>query len=79
MRRAEVAAQPHPVRDALDQPTRTTVARVPLVAVHQLVGQDAGDLGGEAGGLDAVDVGEREVDLLVVVVEIGLEVGGSGG
>ena len=73
MRRTQIAVQPHPVRDALDQTPGTAVAPVPLVAVHELVGEDAGDLGGEAAGwVDLVDVGEGKVDFFVVVVEVGL-------
>ncbi len=45
---------------------------VVLKAVDELVGENAGDLGGEAGGRLRVDVVEAEVDLLVVVVEVGL-------
>ncbi len=84
MRRTQVTVQTHPVRDAFDQPPRTATAGVPLVAVHELVGDDAGNLGSEAGGRDAVDVGEGEVDFFVVGVELGLcgwildtDIGGS--
>ena len=45
---------------------------VVLKAVDELVGENARDLGGEARGWLGVDVVEAEVDLLVVVVEVGL-------
>lgn len=73
VRRAEVAVEPHPVGDALDQPARAAALGVPLVAVHELVREDARDLGREAAGrVDGVDVAEGEVDLFVVVVEVRL-------
>jgi len=69
MRRTQVAVQPHPVGDALDQSAGTAAAGVPLVAVDQLVGYDARDLLCETGGgVDAIDVGEGEVDFLVIAV-----------
>jgi len=82
VRGAQVAVEADPIGDALDQAARAGPLGVPLVAVNQLVSQDARDLRGQArGGLDAVDVAEREVDLLVVVVELGLwsREGGWGG
>lgn len=49
---------------------------VPLVTVDELVREHSGDLGGEAGCRGSrdvrVDVGEGEVDLFVVGVEVGL-------
>ncbi len=79
MRRAQITVEPHPVGHALDQAARASPLGVPLVAVDELVGQDARDLVGEArGGVDRVDVVEREVDLFVVVVEGGLDLGRSG-
>lgn len=73
MRRAQVAVQTHPVGDALDQPAGACVLCVPLVTVDELVREDARDLVGEPGRrVDRVDVVEGEVDLFVVVVEVGL-------
>lgn len=70
VRWAEPAVEPHPVGHPLDQPARTRPERVPLVAVHHLVGEHARDLGCQArGGADGVDVAEGEVDFFVVVVE----------
>lgn len=63
--------EPHPVRDALDQAAGARVEGVVLVAVDHLVRQDAEDLVVFAVRGDLVDVVEREVDLLVVVVEGG--------
>ena len=45
---------------------------VVLKAMDELVGENAEDLGSEAGGWLGVDVVEAEVNLLVVVVEVGL-------
>ncbi len=45
---------------------------VVLKAMNELVGENAGDLGRETGGWLGVDVVEAEVDLLVVIVEVGL-------
>ena len=76
MRRAEIAVQAYPVGHALDQTAGASPLGIPLVAMDQLMGQDARDLVGEArGGVDRVDVVEREVDLFVVVVEGGLGLG----
>ena len=75
VRRAQVAAEPDPVRDALDQPARRAAVGVPLVAVDELVGEHAVDFGGETGWgrrRDVIDVGEGEVDFFVVGVEVGL-------
>lgn len=47
VRWAKVAVEPHPVGNALDQPAGTAAPGIPLVAVHQLVGEDAGNLGCE--------------------------------
>lgn len=46
VRRPQPRFQPHPVRDALDQPARALPPPVVLEAVHQLVHEDALDLVG---------------------------------
>lgn len=76
MGRAQVAVEPDPVRDTLDQSARRATVSVPLVAVDELVREDAGDFGRQArgwrGGDVGGDVGEREMDFFVVGVEVGL-------
>lgn len=76
VRRAQVTVEPDPVRDSLDQSTGRAAVGIPLVAVDELVREDAGEFGGEArgwrGGDVGGDVGEGEVDFLVVGVEVGL-------
>lgn len=64
--------QPDPVGNAFDQATGRRSQGVPLVAVDEFVGQDAGDLGWGTGGArpDAGNVAEADVNLLVVVVEV---------
>lgn len=71
VRRRQVAVEPDPVGDALDQAAGAGAEGVPLQAVDELVGDDAGDFLGGALLVRAGDVVEREVDLLVVVVELG--------
>lgn len=71
VRRRQVAVEPDPVGDALDQAAGAGAEGVPLQAVDELVGDDAGDFLGGALLARAGDVVEREVDLLVVVVELG--------
>lgn len=69
MRWAQIAVQPHPIGDALDQTAGAGLEGVPLVAVDDFVRDDAGNLGCEARGrVDGVDVAEGKVDLFVVVV-----------
>jgi hypothetical protein len=69
VRWAKITVEAYPVGKPLDQPAGTAAMGIPLIAVHQLVGQDAGDLRGEPRGwLDGVDVAEGEVDFFVIVV-----------
>lgn len=71
MRRHMAALQPHPVRDALNHPTRTGAKRIMLEAVHELMSDDAANLRREAlRGTHAVYIRQREVHLFVVVVEL---------
>lgn len=66
---AEAGPQPHPVRDALDQPAGTRAVAVVLEAVDQLVDEDACNLVGArditdstlGGLLYAFNIAEREV------------------
>lgn len=71
MGRAQVGVEANPVGDALDQPARAGSLGIILEAVDHFVGEDAHDLCGTAVGRDAGDVGHGEVDLFVVVVEVG--------
>jgi len=72
MWRPQPLAQPHPVRNTFDHSTRTCALAVELKRMNQLVHQDALDLMSypRAVSLDAVDVRDREVDLLVLVVQL---------
>lgn len=79
--RPQVAVEPDPVRDSLDQSTGCCTVGVPLVAVDELVREDAGEFGGKArrwrGGDVRGDVGEGEVDFFVIGVEVALFFGGG--
>lgn len=76
MRRSEPGLPPQPVGDALDNAAGHRPSPVVLERVHELVREDALDLVPDARTVavcavgDALEVREREVDLLVVVVEV---------
>jgi hypothetical protein len=73
MRWAQITVKANPVGNTLDESARTAPARIPLVTVHQLVGHDARDFSGQSRWrVDPVDVGEREVDLLMIGIKLGL-------
>jgi hypothetical protein len=70
MRRREVAAKTDPVGDAFDETARTRAEAVVLETMDHLVGEDAGNFGGDTILGLAGNVAEGEVDLLVVVVQV---------
>jgi hypothetical protein len=73
MRWAQITVETNPVSDTLDKSAGTAPAGIPLVAMHQLVGQDTRDFSRQPGWrVDTVDVGEREVDLFVIGIKLGL-------
>jgi len=76
VRRGEPGLAPEPVGDALDDAAGDGPLAVVLEGVHEFVREDALDLVPDAlavavcAGGDALEVREREVELLVVVVEV---------
>lgn len=70
MRRRKPRLQPYPVGDPLDQPARTRVMRIILEAVHHLVADHAEDLRCRDGGRERAEVPERDVDLLMIDVQV---------
>lgn len=73
MRRTEVCAEPDPVGDSLYYTARARAVAIPLEDVHKLVNEHASDLVTDPPRIasDLSNVVRREMDLLVLLVEVG--------
>jgi hypothetical protein len=70
VRGTQTRGQPHPICDPLNEASGAGPEGVVLVAMHHFMRQDALYLVGASRSLDPTNVVQREVDLLVVRVQL---------